>query len=34
MTLFMVNSAELIIIPEGYLALSNIGLSLKVYSGK
>ena len=27
MTLFMVNSAELIIIPEGYLALSNIGLS-------
>ena len=33
MTLFMVNSAELIIIPEGYLALSNIGLGLKVYSG-
>ena len=25
---FMVNSVELIIIPEGYLALSNIGLRL------
>ena len=30
MTLFMVNSAEWIIIPEGYLALSNIGLRLYV----
>ena len=27
-TLFMVNSAELIIIPEGYLALSNTELKL------
>ena len=27
-TLFMVNSAKLIIIPEGYLPLSNIGLRL------
>ena len=33
MTLFMVNSAELIIIPEGYLALSNIDLSYK-YKGQ
>ena len=31
MTLRMVNSAELIIIPEGYLALSNIGLKLNFF---